>query len=88
MCAMNQVQLIKYLCLLHCAQVNVTAFSTRGVGRANTPGSTEWTETPNQKLARLTAAAAAGPAALPGPAADAAQRRSAATAQVNAHICT
>lgn len=60
-------------------QVNVTAFSASGV---KTVTDRAWAETPSQKLARLTAAAEAGPAALPGPAADAAQKRAAATAQV------
>lgn len=61
------------------AQVNVTAFSASGVKPA--VADRAWAETPSQKLARLTAAAEAGPAALPGPAADAAQKRAAATAQ-------
>lgn len=66
----------------YCAQVNVTAFSASGVKPA--VADRAWAETPSQKLARLTAAAEAGPATLPGPAADAAQKRAAATAQVTA----
>jgi hypothetical protein len=61
-------------------QVNVTTFSASGV---KTVAAREWAETPVQKLARLTAAAEAGPAALPGPAQDAAQKRAVATAQAD-----
>jgi hypothetical protein len=67
------------------AQVNVTTFSASGV---KTVAAREWAETPVQKLARLTAAAEAGPAALPGPAQDAAQKRAVATAQANQSFCT
>ncbi len=51
------------------AQVNVTSFSKTGPVKA--VDSRDWTETPSQKLMRLTAAAAAGPAAITlGPAGD------------------
>ena len=52
-------------------QVSVTTFSQTGVARRG--DGREWTETPAQKLMRLTAAATAEPAALPpaaGPGAD------------------
>lgn len=69
----------------HWLQVNVTTFSASGV---KTVAARESAETPVQKLARLTAAAEAGPAALPGPAQDAAQKRAVATAQASQFCCT
>jgi len=50
-------------------QVSVTSFSQTGVARRG--DGRDWTETPAQKLMRLTAAATAEPAALPPSAAEA-----------------
>lgn len=59
-------------------QVNVTSFNKTGPVKA--VDSREWTETPTQKLMRISAAASAGPAAIGAPGDDAAARKCAETA--------
>jgi len=60
------------LCVTHGAGARApaqTTFAQSGGGRIGTARDAGWAETPQDRLLRLSAAAAAGPAALPQPAA-------------------